>query len=248
MGTHHLSLPYQQLDRDPAGEPSTGTPAAGSPRPAGACGCSAESYPSGRIQRVLLTLRSVPLVPEVSLHLADERAGLFDQSGGEFRSDEPPPFWAFAWAGGQALARYLLDHPETVRDRSVLDLATGSGIAAIAAGRAGATEVSASDRDELAVAAALRNAQANGVRLSAAETADVVLAGDVFYSPPVADEMARTLRRHARNGARILVGDPGRGYFPDRLFHRLTEYPVPVPAVLEETETLVTGVWEMRAT
>jgi predicted nicotinamide N-methyase len=175
----------------------------------------------------------VPLAPEISLHLADAEVGLFDPAGGEFRSDEPPPFWAFVWAGGQALARYVLDHPETVRGRTVLDLAAGSDI------------------DPAAAGAIRRNALVNRVEVSVADAADdydVVLAGDAFYSGRVADGMSSVLREHARRGARILVGDPGRGFFPERLFTLLEEYPVPVPTALEETESLITGVYEMRAT
>ena len=203
-----------------------------------------------------VTLLPVPLVPEISLHLVDGPVGLFDLSGGEFRSDEPPPFWAFVWAGGQALARYVMDHPALVAGRTVLDVATGSGVAAIAAAKAGAGQVHAIDLDPAAARAAGRNAAANGVSISTAQAdvgaaavqADVILAGDVFYSRSVADRMTTYLRSAARSGARILVGDPGRGYFPDRLFARVAEYAVPVPAALEETETLVTGVWEIRAT
>jgi predicted nicotinamide N-methyase len=197
----------------------------------------------------------VPLVPEVSLYLVDRAVGLFDLTGGVFRSDEPPPFWAFVWAGGQALARYLLDRPETVAGRTVLDVATGSGIAAIAAARAGAAQVRALDVDPAAAAAATRNAAANGVRIVTeaadvrdAEPADVVIAGDVFYSPSVADRMSGYLREAARSGARVLVGDPGRGYFPHRFFDRVAQYVVPVPASLEEQETLVTAVWEIHTT
>jgi predicted nicotinamide N-methyase len=201
-------------------------------------------------------LLPVPLAPEISLHLADGKVGLFDGTGGAFSSDVPPPFWQFVWAGGQALARYVLDHPELVRDRSVLDVASGSGVAAIAAARAGATRVTALDVDPLAVAAVARNAAANRVAVGtrAADVADldlaaeVILAGDVFYTRTVADRMTSRLRRAHREGARILVGDPGRGYFPERLFTQVAEYVVPVPAALEETESLVTGVWEMRAT
>lgn len=193
------------------------------------------------------TLTPVPLAPEISLHLAGDEVGLFDATGGEFRSDEPPPFWAFVWAGGQALARYVLDHPETVAGRRVHDLATGSGVAAIAAARAGAAAVSASDLDPDAVAAAARNATANGVTLvPEIASPDVILAGDVFYSPAVAPAMTDRLRAHRRESALVLVGDPGRGYFPERLFERVAEYVVPVPAALEESETLTTGVWRMR--
>ena len=194
-----------------------------------------------------LTLMPVPLAPEISLHLLGEPVGLFDLTGGEFRSDEPPPFWAFVWAGGQALARYVLDHPEVVAGKRVHDVATGSGVAAIAAARAGAARVTVSDVDPAAVAAAVRNAEANGVQVvPGAPTGDVVLAGDVFYSPTVADEMTAQLRKSRRESADVLVGDPGRGYFPERLFTRLTAYVVAVPAALEEAETLTTAVWRMR--
>lgn len=199
-----------------------------------------------------LTLLPVPLAPELSLHLLAEPVGLFDATGGEFRSDEPPPFWAFVWAGGQALARYVLDHPEVVAGKRVHDLATGSGVVAIAAARAGAAEVTVSDVDPAAVAAALRNAAANDVEIVAAEPpadlvlADVVLAGDVFYTASVATEMTARLRKARRDSADVLVGDPGRGYFPERLFQQLTAYVVPVPAALEETDSLPTGVWRMR--
>ena len=192
-------------------------------------------------------LLPVPLAPEISLHLADRRAGLFDLTGEDYRSDRPPPFWAFAWAGGQALARYLLDHPETVRGRAVEDVATGSGVAAIAAALAGAATVSATDADPDAVAAAHRNAAANHVTLSDDEPdPGVILAGDVFYSPTVAEQIGRQLRGHRRKQRLVLVGDPGRGYFPERLFEPLAEYTVPVAVALEETEALSTTVWRMR--
>lgn len=195
-------------------------------------------------------LLPVPLAPEISLHLVGGPVGLFDLTGGEFRSDEPPPFWAFVWAGGQALARYVLDHREAVTGRRVHDLATGSGVAAVAAARAGAEAVTVSDVDPDAVAAALRNAAANGVTVSAGRVDDpdigLVLAGDVFYSPTVAGEMTGLLRKARRQAAEVLVGDPGRGYFPDRLFEQVAEYVVPVPAALEEAESLRTGVWRMR--
>jgi predicted nicotinamide N-methyase len=200
-------------------------------------------------------LLPVPLTPEISLHLADAQVGLFDLTDGEFRSDEPPPFWAFVWAGGQALARYVLDHSEVVRGRTVLDVAAGSGVAAIAAAIAGATEVTAVDQDRNAAEAIRRNAAANRVTVtaqardaSAGGPSDVLLAGDAFYSPTVAERMTAILLDRARAGTRILIGDPGRGYFPERLFRRVGEYVVPVPAALEDAESLVTGVYEMRAT
>ncbi|WP_412748904.1 class I SAM-dependent methyltransferase [Krasilnikovia sp. M28-CT-15] len=241
-------------------------------------------------------LQPLPFVPEISLFLVAADVGLFDLTGGEFRSEEPPPFWAFAWAGGQALARHVLDHPEIVRGRRVLDLASGSGLVAIAAARAGAAEVRAVDVDPAARAAVARNAAANGVHVrailgDAAESLgsgvhgdsthdaadpgagtshrgsgaghrgsgagagpadaggpEVVLAGDAFYSPAVGPPMARALHRAARSGVRVLVGDPGRGFLPKHLFTRIAEYAVPVPESLEETELLVTGIWEIRTT
>ena len=194
--------------------------------------------------RPATSLLPVPLAPELSLHQAEGR-GLFD---GEFHSDQPPIFWAFVWAGGQALARYLLDHPAEVAGRRVLDLATGSGIAAIAAARCGAAAVQASDIDPAAVAAAHRNAAANGLTLQdRVDDPEVVLVGDAFYTPIVAPRITDRLRAARGAGATVLVGDPGRGYFPERLFELITEYDVPVPAILEETESLRTGVWRMRA-
>ena len=137
-------------------------------------------------------LLPVPLVPEVSLHLADREAGLFDATGGDYRSDEPPPFWAFVWAGGQALARFLLDHPETVRGKHVLDLASGSGVVAIAAAMAGAAEVHAIDADPSATAAVGRNAAANGV--------EVYVAGGNGLTPtPVISHAILTYNRDRGN-------------------------------------------------
>ncbi|MEU4560350.1 50S ribosomal protein L11 methyltransferase [Actinoplanes sp. NPDC023936] len=189
-------------------------------------------------------LRPVPLAPEIRLHLAGRDQRLF---GGEFHSDQPLPFWAFVWAGGQSLARYLLDHPAEAAGKRVLDVATGSGVAGIAAALCGAASVAVSDIDPAAVAAARRNAAANGVTVTGDEPEpQLVLAGDVFYSPAVAPQMTSFLRAAGRAGATVLVGDPGRGYFPERLFELVTEYTVPVPAALEETESLVTGVWRLK--
>ncbi|MEU4163915.1 50S ribosomal protein L11 methyltransferase [Actinoplanes sp. NPDC026670] len=194
------------------------------------------------------TLSPVPLAPELSLYLVTQPVGLFDLTGGEFRSDRPPPFWAFAWAGGQALARFLLDHPFEVAGRRVLDVATGSGVAAIAAAYAGAAAVACTDIDPAAVEAAHRNASANGLSLAGRlDDPQVLLAGDVFYSPVVAPKMVAQLRAARNRGAEVLVGDPGRGFFPERLFDLVTEYVVPVPRTLEDTETLTTGVWRMRS-
>lgn len=190
----------------------------------------------------------VPLLPEIDLDLAAEGIRLFDATGG-YRSDTPPPFWAFAWPGGVALARHLLDHPRLVAGRSVLDLGAGCGVAGIAAALAGAARVTAVDTDPAALAAAQRNAARNGVALDTAAApvpADVILAGDVFYSAPVSAAVLRVLRRAA---AEALVGDPGRGYLPEHLFEELAAYDVPVRAELEEDgDVMRTRIWRLRAT
>ncbi|MEO3747229.1 50S ribosomal protein L11 methyltransferase [Plantactinospora sp. B5E13] len=205
--------------------------------------------------RAYAGLAPVAAVPEIRLHQAAEPIGLWELTEGEFRSEQPPPFWAFAWAGGQALARYLLDHPETVRGRRVLDLASGSGLVAVAAARAGATRVRAVDVDPTAVAAIEVNAGANGVTVETrladildgdAGDAEVVLAGDVFYSQEMANRMLRFLLRAARDGgARVLVGDPERAYLPRSRFHRLDSYDIPVPPALESVRVKHTTVWEL---
>ncbi len=217
-------------------------------------------------------LAPVAFVPEIRLRQAEEPIGLWELSEGEYHSDQPPPFWAFAWAGGQALARYLLDHPETVAGRRVLDVATGSGLVAVAAARAGAAHVRAVDIDPLAVAAVGCNAQANGVSvegvvadvLDAEWSAscpgagpaepepstdvvgfDVVLAGDAFYSQAMSDRMTGFLKRVARHGAHVLAGDPERTFLRRELFRLAAAYEVPVPRVLEGVRVRRTSVWEL---
>jgi predicted nicotinamide N-methyase len=194
------------------------------------------------------------VVPEVLIHQADPGTGLWDATGGGYHSDRPPPFWAFAWAGGQALARYLLDHPGTVRGRDVLDIGAGSGIAAIAAALAGAARVRAAEIDPDAVAAIARNAAANGVAVETllgdpldggADGADLVLAGDVFYTGPVAGRMMRFARRAQRDGARVLVGDAGRGFLPADRFVELASYRVGVPVALEGVRAREARVFEL---
>ncbi|MBO4209445.1 class I SAM-dependent methyltransferase [Micromonospora echinofusca] len=206
--------------------------------------------------RLHARLAPVAFVPEVRLHQADEPIGLWELTEGEFRSEQPPPFWAFAWAGGQALARYLVDHPEVVAGRRVLDLASGSGLVAIAAARTGAASVRAVEIDPRAVAAVALNADANGVRVDAeladlldgdAGDADLVLAGDVFYSEAMANRVLRFLLRAARSGARVLVGDPGRAFLPRNRFTELAAYDVPVPPALESVRVKRTTVWELVA-
>jgi predicted nicotinamide N-methyase len=199
-------------------------------------------------------LGPVPLVPEIVLHQADDPIGLWELNEGEYRSEQPPPFWAFAWAGGQALARYVLDHPELVRRARVLDLAAGSGLVAIAAARAGAATVRAVEIDPLAIAAIELNADVNGVRVEVelgdilhqdAGDAEVVLAGDVFYSRAMAERVLAFLRRARRAGARVLVGDPERAFLPRAQFTALTTVSVPVTQALESADVKRTTVWEL---
>lgn len=204
--------------------------------------------------RTYARLAPVAHVPEIQLHQAEEPIGLWELTEGEFRSEQPPPFWAFAWAGGQGLARYVLDHPETVAGRRVLDLASGSGLVAIAAARAGAAGVRAVDVDPVAVAAIGINAEANGVAVAALAAdvldgdvgdAQVVLVGDAFYSEAMANRMLRFLLRAARGGARVLVGDPDRAFLPRPRFRQLAEYDVPVPTALESVRVKHTTIWEL---
>jgi predicted nicotinamide N-methyase len=210
---------------------------------------------SAAFVRLHARLAPVAFVPEVQLHQADEPIGLWELTEGEFRSAQPPPFWAFAWAGGQGLARYLLDHPEVVAGQRVLDLASGSGLVAIAAARIGATAVRAVEVDPRAVAAIELNAAANEVKVEAtfgdildgdAGDAQVLLAGDVFYSEAMANRMLRFLLRAARGCARVLVGDPGRAFLPRDRFSQLTSYDVPVPPALESVRVKHTTVWELN--
>lgn len=201
-------------------------------------------------------LAPVPMLSELVLYQAEEPIALWERTEAA-GAEQPPPFWAFAWAGGQALARHVLDHPDLVSGRAVLDLATGSGLVAVAAARAGARTVTANDIDPLSLAAAEANAAANGVPVRLVEAdllaggfpeADVVLAGDVFYSREMAGRVLPFLRRAAGRGALVLVGDPGRAYLPiDGMIHRAT-YDVPVLESLESVPVRRTSVWQVDVT
>ncbi|MDY7089739.1 MAG: 50S ribosomal protein L11 methyltransferase [Actinomycetota bacterium] len=195
----------------------------------------------------------VPFVPEITLFQADEPIALWEKTESAGVA-QPPPFWAFAWAGGQALARHVLDRPELVAGRSVLDFATGSGLVAVAAAVAGARPVTANDIDPYSLAAAAANAAANNVDVIALEQDildavddeyGVILAGDVFYSREMAARVLPFLRRAAGRGALVLVGDPGRAYLPDSGLIERAAYDIPVPVSLESVPTRHTKVWQL---
>ena len=197
----------------------------------------------------------VPLVPEVSLKLAHEALPLWRKTEEELgEMGLPPPFWAFAWAGGQALARYVLDHPEKVRGKRVVDLASGSGLVAIAAKLAGASYVLATDIDPYAVDAIGLNAQVNGVDVSATGAdllvgpmpdTDVILAGDIFYERPLAEHALAWLQTAQKGGIGVVIGDPGRSYLPRDHLRKLMDYSVPVTRELEDAEIKHTTVWAL---
>jgi predicted nicotinamide N-methyase len=200
-------------------------------------------------------LQPVGHAPELRLHLADDTSPLWRLGESELAAlGVVDPYWAFAWAGGQALARHLLDHPALVAGRRVLDFATGSGIAAIAAARAGASEVTAVDIDPLAIAALGLNAAANAVAVEGicadviGQDAgwDVILAGDVCYERALAERVIAWADRLGRRGARVLIGDPGRAWLPRDRLERLAEYQVPVARELEDMEVRRTAVWQLR--
>lgn len=202
--------------------------------------------------RANTTLGCPPHVPEIRLHLADEAHELWHKTEEELDSlGLPPPFWAFPWAGGQGLARHIIDHPELVAGRRVLDFATGSGLVAIAAVKSGAVRVEAVDIDGWAVVAAGLNAHENDVRIevSLADLVgtdsgwDVVLAGDVFYDRAMADLLIPWFTQLAGRGAEVIVGDPGRAYCPKQAMTLLATYMVPVTRALEDSEVKRTSVW-----
>jgi len=206
-------------------------------------------------------LGPVPLVPEIRLLQAGDPISVWqstEEAAG--RTGLDPPFWAFAWAGGQALPRYLLDHPEVARGRRVIDIASGSGLVAIAAARAGAAAVTAYDIDPLAAAAITANADVNGVTVHAVcadplnEDAppppgtDLVLAADAFYERELAGQVMRFLERSHARGTSVLAGDFGRAYLPRARLTPLASYDVSGLSALEGTDVKRTTVWALRDT
>jgi predicted nicotinamide N-methyase len=200
--------------------------------------------------------RRPPFVPEVRLHLADDSLALWETTQVAVdRGQVPPPFWAFVWAGGQAVARHLLDHPEMVAGRHVVDIATGSGLVAIAAALAGAQQVQATDVDDLAIAATRCNAALNNadVNASVTDVRDVVstpgalvTVGDVFYDERIAALMLAQLSRLAADGAEVIVGDPHRAYLPTSALEVLAHYDVDVETDIEDAPVKPSVVARLR--
>ncbi|HEV7255186.1 MAG TPA: methyltransferase [Mesorhizobium sp.] len=209
-------------------------------------------------ERFILANTAVSVPPhtsEIRLHLASEAHELWLKTEDELAGiGLPPPFWAFAWAGGQGLARFLIDHPESVRGKRALDFATGSGLVAIAAAKAGAARVKAADSDPFARAAIRLNAALNGVSITFTGRdmigedidADLLLAGDIFYDRALAARVLPWFEHLAGRDVSILVGDPGRSYFPPEKFEALATYHVPVTRALEDAEVKRTTVWKWR--
>jgi len=195
-----------------------------------------------------------PHVPELRLHLASEAHDLWLKTEEELEEiGLPPPFWAFAWAGGQGLARYILDNPDIVRGKRVVDFASGSGMVAIAAALAGTAHVLAVDIDPWAKSAVMLNAAVNGVTIDVISEdvigkdfdADVLLAGDVFYDKGFADALIPWFSTLTSKGVVVLVGDPGRAYLPKTKLVACATYQVPVTRALEDSEVKQTTVWRL---
>lgn len=202
------------------------------------------------------TLEAAPFVPEIVLRLGGESMPLWEAAAlADERLPVPPPFWAWPWAGGQALARYVLDHPDLIRGRRVADVGAGGGIVAIAAALAGATEVTAIDIEPYAIEACRLNAAANGVSIHLTEGDpvgkddgwDVVLAGDVWYDQDLAERMGPWLRSLAARGADVLTGDLGRAYLPAAGLETLARYQVPTLADLEDVTSKSARVLRVSA-
>jgi predicted nicotinamide N-methyase len=200
-------------------------------------------------------LRPVAGVPGVDLHLADDVDTVWQATEAALGTDGAPiPFWAFAWAGGLALARYVHEHPGEVSGLRVLDFATGSGLVAIVAARAGAAGVMAADIDPFAEAAVGMNTRANGVHLAFVRRdllnepppeVDVLLAADTWYEGPLAERVLPWLRSAAASGTRVLLGDPGRRYLPASGFAELARYDVRTTTTLEDREVLEASVFTL---
>ncbi len=197
-----------------------------------------------------------PLVPEIRLHLATEITSIWQAAEAQMETQGlPPPFWAFCWPGGQALARYILDNPDTVAGRRVLEFAAGGAVSGIAAAMAGAASVTANDIDGFALTAAGFNAELNEVDLEisandlvlsgCADEFDVILAGDIFYEQTPSIDIEDFLRREAARGALVLIGDPGRKYLPRDGLTAIARYDVPTTLEIEDRAVREGIVWRV---
>jgi predicted nicotinamide N-methyase len=202
-------------------------------------------------------LETPAMVPEFRLWLASEYVPIWQATEAWLEEQNiDPPYWAFCWPGGQAIARYLLDNPAEVRGKRVIDFATGSGISAMAAARAGAASVLANDIDALSLVAARLNAEANALAFETspndwlagadgAPDADVVIAGDVCYEQAMSARALAWLRSHARLGRLVLLGDPGRNYFSAQGLEERARYTIPTSLQLENRGMRETVVWRV---
>lgn len=207
--------------------------------------------------RAQTKLAAPPLVPEIQLHLASEVVPLWQLTEEELQSAGlPPPFWAFAWAGGQALARYILDHPEIVAGKRMLDFGAGSGLVGLAALKAGAASVLAADIDPVAAAACAVNAEANTLPLEVtpddltgapASGVDVILAGDICYEEAPSRKIIAWLAEAAGRGLTVLIGDPGRTFLPRERLEELAVFSVPTTRELEDSDLRRTAVWRFKS-
>jgi predicted nicotinamide N-methyase len=198
---------------------------------------------------------SAPFVPEIKLHLAHEITPVWYAHEGWLNAiNVEPPYWAFAWAGGQGVARYILDHPQLFRGKRVLDFATGGGIVAIAAAQVGAAAVTAVDIDPMAAVAAGLNATENGAIITPLccdivgedVVADCIVTGDICYAEAMTARVLPWLRRQAQRGIAVYVGDPGRAYFPADGYDVCAEYTIAVSVELEDRTTRSTRVVRLQ--
>lgn len=215
--------------------------------------------PALRLIRAYTALRSPAIVPEIKLHLGSDLLAFWQQTEVALYArdvtsgDTPPPYWAFAWPGGQALARFVLDRRNEFAGRSVLDFGAGSGLVAIAAAMAGAEPVVAAEIDPGALTAMEINAAANGVFIEAIEHDIIgsngrwqtICAGDLCYERPLAERLIDWLRQLAAEGAEVLIGDPGRSYLPDSGMTRLATYEVPTSREIEDRDIRETSVYHL---
>lgn len=212
--------------------------------------------PEGFI-RANTALETPAMVPEFRLWLATEYVPIWQATESWLETHNvDPPYWAFCWPGGQAVARYLLDNPDAVAGKRVIDFAAGSGVSSMAAAKAGAASVLANDIDALSLVAARLNAEANGLALAVsvedwlagpdgAPEADVVIAGDVCYEREMSTRALAWLRSHARAGRLVLLGDPGRNYFSAQGLRELARYDIPTSLQLENRGMRETVVWQV---